>query len=83
MPARWLGYIARAVTYTEPERLALDLQRLLERRTKLREIVRGAIAQALTEEERSEIRRVLDHVETEIAMLEQRLKSLGRTPDAR
>ena len=64
------------MTFSEAEQLALKLQELIERREALRKILGSALARALSEEERADIRKVLDYVETEKALLEQQLAEL-------
>jgi uncharacterized protein involved in exopolysaccharide biosynthesis len=64
------------MTYSEPERLALELQQLIERRARLRAILHSALKEALTEQEQADLRRVLDMVETEKDVLERRLQDL-------
>ena len=64
------------MTYQEPERLALQLQQLLERRGKLRAILEQALGNALTAQERRDILRVLDLIDRETASVEQRLETL-------
>lgn len=66
------------MTHSEPERLALELQALIQRRETLRAILSGALAEALTEQEQAEIRRVIDLVDTEKWKLEERLQDLRR-----
>jgi len=64
------------VTHTEPELLALRLQELFERRAILRGFLEQALSRALTQDEQSDIRRVLDLVDAEMAQLEERLRAL-------
>ena len=64
------------MTHTEPEQLALRLQELIERRSILRGILEQALGKALTEDERADIRRVIELVDIEVAQLEERLRAL-------
>jgi hypothetical protein len=64
------------VTHSEPERLALELQQLIERRTRLRGILGGRLQKELTSAEKADLLRVIDQVDTERAMLERRLADL-------
>lgn len=66
------------MTTTEPERLALELHQLLQRRSRLREMLHGALLDALTEQEEADLHRVLDHVETHIRVIERRLEALRK-----
>ena len=72
------------MTFSEPEQLALRIQRLIERRTVLRGFLEQAIKNVLTAKEREDIRHVIDLLDTEIAELERQLRSLqpgaGKTP---
>lgn len=77
MAARPLRYIRR-VTYLEPERLALKLQELIDRRTALRKVLEGSLREMLTDGERADIEQVLDHIAAEMASLEQQLEALRR-----
>ena len=64
------------MTFSEPERLAIELRALIERRAALRAILRGALSHALSHEEQSDLRRVIDRLEAEMADLNRRLESL-------
>ncbi|WP_135262543.1 hypothetical protein [Ramlibacter henchirensis] len=74
-----LRYIC-LVTFAEPERLALALRELIERRAALQAALRSALQEALTDAERADIQRVLDHMAQEKASLEQRLEALLKQP---
>jgi hypothetical protein len=60
------------VTYQEPERLALRLQALLERRT----VVRAALERDLEDSDRNEHRVALESIDQEADALARRLGSL-------
>lgn len=68
------------MTYLEPERLALKLQELIDRRTALRKVLEGSLREMLTEVERADIEQVLAHIAAEMARLEQQLEALRRPP---
>lgn len=68
------------MTYQEPERLALQLRELMERRATLRAILQHAITRAMTDEERADIQRVICIIDKEMADLEKRLASLRSGP---
>jgi hypothetical protein len=64
------------MTYTEPERLALELRELIERRARLHAMLRDALQLTLTDQERDDLQRVLDSTGHEKARLEARLHDL-------
>jgi hypothetical protein len=66
------------VANTEPERLSLELQLLLQRRSQLRKVLESALMDALTEQEEDDLHRVLDHVDTDIHRIQQRLDALRK-----
>jgi hypothetical protein len=71
------------VTYEEPERLALQLQVLLERRASLRAILEQlTLNSLLTAKERSDIHRVIALIDQEMADVRKRLESLGSGPSS-
>jgi hypothetical protein len=71
------------VTYEEPERLALQLQALLERRASLRAILEQlALNRLLTAKERGDIHRVIALIDQEMADLRKRLESLSSGPSS-
>lgn len=68
------------MTYQEPERLALQLNELMERRNALRAVLNRRLQDVLTDEERRDIQRVIALIDTEMAQLESRLADLRRRP---
>jgi len=66
------------VTHLEPERLALKLQELIDRRAALHKVLQGGLRAAMTETERADIEQVLEHIAAEMAGLEQQLEDLRR-----
>lgn len=66
------------VTYLEPERLALKLQDLMERRATLRAILSDKLKSVLTAEEQADIEGVISLIDREVAELERQLADLRR-----
>lgn len=66
------------VTYLEPERLALKLQELMERRATLRAILSHKLKDVLTAQEKADIERVISLIDREMADLEKQLAELRR-----
>lgn len=65
------------MTHAEPERLALQLQELIERRATLRAILeQRALHKLLTAKEGADIQRVIQFIDHEMTELRQRLESL-------
>jgi hypothetical protein len=64
------------VTYQEPERLALQLRELMERRAILRGILEQRLRALLTDAERSDIEHVIGILEREMSDLLKRLEAL-------
>lgn len=68
------------MTYEEPERLALRLQALLERRAVVRAALERALGDVLTDAERDDLRVALDSIDQEADALARRLDSLRAGP---
>lgn len=66
------------MTLQEPERLALEIQAILERRANLRAFLQQRLGGLVTSQERLDIESVIDLLERQIAELEARLASLRR-----
>ena len=64
------------MTYLEPERLALQIREVLQRRSTLRDMLESRLADALTPTERGDIAKVIAHLDREIADLQARLAAL-------
>lgn len=64
------------MTYLEPERLALKLQELMERRATLRAILSHKLKNVLTAQEKADIDRVIGLIDREMADLERQLAEL-------
>lgn len=64
----------------ESERLALQLQELIERRARLLAFRTAALQKTLTDEERADIASTLEATAHEIAELERQLDELRKQP---